>query len=128
MEDKKIADELTEILKKLHNSTYGIESVVLSDAEGLPIASLSLESFNEEAVASQASVAIGICAVTLEKMKKGEMEQVYMSGKFGKIYVFQVWRGVTLTLVTTKEPKSGMILFAAYNAVKSIAKLMDKML
>ena len=126
MEEKMFTDKITEILKKLQNSTYGIESVVLSNPDGIPMASLVMETFNDEEVSSQSSAAIGVCERTLEKMKRKEMEQVYMKGTDGKIYVFQVQEGVTLTVITTNAPKTGMVLFVADNAVKAIRKVMDE--
>lgn len=115
---------LTEILKNLLVREQDIiEGVALVSTEGFIIASALPEELEDEHVAAISAVIVSLGERTTRELQWGTMEQVFVRGKNGYVFLTQAGPDALLTVITNPNAKLGMIFLDTKRTVKELEPL-----
>nr|MDO8082223.1 roadblock/LC7 domain-containing protein [Candidatus Freyarchaeota archaeon] len=117
------SENLEEILKDLEASVPEIQAAAIVSVEGLPIAAQLPSDVDETRVAAMTAAMLSLGERAAQELGKGELEQVFISGKEGYILVTSAGPNAVLTVSTTKNVKLGLIFLDMRRSAQRIAEL-----
>jgi predicted regulator of Ras-like GTPase activity (Roadblock/LC7/MglB family) len=116
------AESLEEILRKLISSIPEVKSAAIVSVEGLPIASALPRNVDETRVAAMTAAMLSLGERAAQEFEKGDLEQVYVRGVDGFVFVMSAGSNAVLTISTSKDVKMGLIFWDGKRACEKIAK------
>jgi len=116
-------ETLDDILKKLLASIPEVKAASIVSVEGLPIASALPRNVDETRVAAMTAAMLSLGERAAQEFEKGDMEQVFVRGVDGYIFVMGAGPNAVLTVSATKDVKLGLIFLDCKRACEKIAKL-----
>jgi predicted regulator of Ras-like GTPase activity (Roadblock/LC7/MglB family) len=121
MSDKK-AEQLNQILEKLQKNSRDIEACAVVSEDGLMIASLLPEGFEEAQVAAMSAAMMSTGIRATQELDRGTLQQLFVKGENG--YVIGMYAGpkAVLVLLARKEAKLGLIFLDLSRAAEEINK------
>ncbi|MEM2146027.1 MAG: roadblock/LC7 domain-containing protein [Candidatus Jordarchaeaceae archaeon] len=117
------SETLEGILKDLEASVPEIQAAAIVSVEGLPIAAQLPADVDETRVAAMTAAMLSLGERAAQELGKGELEQVFISGKDGYILVTSAGPNAVLTVSTTKNVKLGLIFLDMRRSAQRIAEL-----
>lgn len=117
------SETLEGILKDLEASVPEIQAAAIVSVEGLPIAAQLPPDVDETRVAAMTAAMLSLGERAAQELGKGELEQVFISGKDGYILVTSAGPNAVLTVSTTKNVKLGLIFLDMRRSAQRIAEL-----
>jgi predicted regulator of Ras-like GTPase activity (Roadblock/LC7/MglB family) len=117
------SENLEEILKDLEASVPEIEAAAIVSVEGLPIASALPADVDETRVAAMTAAMLSLGERAAQELGKGELEQVFIRGNEGYIFVMNAGANAVLTVSTKKDVKLGLIFLDMRRSAQRIAEL-----
>lgn len=117
------SENLEEILKDLEASVPEIEAAAIVSVEGLPIASALPANVDETRVAAMTAAMLSLGERAVQELGKGELEQVFIRGNEGYIFVMGAGPNAVLTVSAKKDVKLGLIFLDMRRSAQKIAEL-----
>lgn len=115
-------ESLVLILNNLKAREKDIEGAAIVSTEGFIIASALPEELEEDHVAAISAVILSMGERITNELARGTLEQVYVQGKKGYVFLAQAGPDALLTIITNPYVKLGMIFL---DAKRAIAELKD---
>jgi len=114
------AEQLNQILEKLKSGSSDIEACAVVSEDGLMIASLLPEGFEDEQVAAMSAAMMSAGTRTTQELNRGTLQQIFVKGENG--YVIGTYAGpnAVLLAITGKEAKLGLIFLDLSRTVEEI--------
>lgn len=95
-------EAIMQILKEAEQSVDGVQGVAVVSTDGLPMASAVDAKIGEAELAALASSMLSIGSTTMDNLKKGELDSIYV--KADKGYILLRYSGpLAVVLFITKE-------------------------
>ncbi|MBN2091155.1 roadblock/LC7 domain-containing protein [candidate division KSB1 bacterium] len=101
-----------------------VEGVALVSTEGFIIASVLPEELEDEHVAAISAVVVSLGERITRELRRGTMEQVYVRGKFGYVFLTQAGADALLTVITNPNAKLGMIFLDTKRTIQELESLL----
>lgn len=119
------AEQLNRILEKLQASSSDIEACAVVSENGLMIASLLPDGFEEEQVAAMSAAMMSTGTRTTQELNRGTWQQMFIKGDNG--YVIGMYAGPKAVLVALagKEAKLGLVFLDLSRTAEEINKALD---
>jgi predicted regulator of Ras-like GTPase activity (Roadblock/LC7/MglB family) len=116
-------EQLTQILKNLHNSTPDIEGAAVISMEGLIMASSLPSTVEEDTVSAMSAALYGIGSKTAEELQRGDVDQLYIKGSNGYMLIIQSGSESVLGVMANAKSKLGIIFLDVKRAAGEIAQV-----
>lgn len=100
-----------------------IEGVALVSTEGFIIASSLPVELEEEHVAAISAVVLSLGERITNELKRGKLEQVYVRGTMGYVFLTQAGPDALLAVITSSEAKLGMVFLDTKRAINELSEL-----
>ncbi len=119
------AEQLNRILEKLQASSSDIEACAVVSEDGLMIASLLPDGFEEAQVAAMSAAMMSTGTRTTKELNRGTLQQLLVKGDNG--YVIGMYTGpkAVLLALAGKEAKLGLVLLDLSRTAEEIVKALD---
>jgi len=119
-----LGSTLSQILNNLLIREQGIiEGVALVSTEGFIIASALPEGLEDEHVAAISAVIVSLGERITRELQRGTMEQVFVRGRNGYVFLTQAGPDALLTVITNPNAKLGMIFLDTKRTVKELESI-----
>jgi len=114
---------LTSILNELNGTSADIEASALISTDGLTMASVLPQGFDEDRVGAMSAAMLSLGDRTSSELARGSLEQVLIKGDSG--YVLMTYSGseAVLTVLAKPNAKLGLIFLDVKRAAESISSL-----
>jgi hypothetical protein len=110
-------------LREMQISTPDIEASAIVSVDGLTMASALPPNVEEDRVSAMSAAMLSLGErIAVELGRKG-LEQVYIHGDKGHVYVFAIGEEAVLTVLCREQAKQGMVLLEMRRAAEDLAKL-----
>jgi len=116
-------ETLDDVLKNLLASIPEILAAAVVTPEGLPITAQLPAGVDETRIAAMTAAILSLGDRAAAELGKGMLEQVFVRGEKGYIFVMAAGDEAVLTLSTTKDVKIGLIFLDAKHTCDKIVKL-----
>lgn len=116
------AEQINEILRKLHAAVKGTKSSVVVNPDGLLVASFPA-SDEDDRVAAMSATLIGLAERTLRRLEQGELSRLLIEAEMGMMVVYPAGRA-TLAVLVDRDQDMRPVLYAAARTSKDIADIL----
>lgn len=118
------ADMLASVLTELNGTSGDIEASAVISTDGLTIASVLPQGFDEDRVGAMSAAMLSLGDRTAQELARGELEQVLIKGNKG--YVLMTYAGpeAVLTVLAKPNAKLGLIFLDVKRAAGSTNELL----
>ena len=113
-------ESLIRILKELKAREKDIEGAAVVSTEGFIIASALPQELEEDHVAAISAAVLSMGERITNELARGELEQVYVRGKNGYVFLTQAGPDALLTVITNPNVKLGMIFLDAKRTITEL--------
>ena len=117
-------DNLTKVLGTLQSSTPGVEASALISSDGLMIASVLSQDFDETRVAGMTATLLNLGSRAATELRRGEVSEVIVRGEHGYAVMISAGRGALLLVLAKEATPLGLIFFDMREAIKSIKTIL----
>ncbi|MDZ7262242.1 MAG: roadblock/LC7 domain-containing protein [candidate division KSB1 bacterium] len=115
---------LTRILIDLKARERDIEGAALVSTEGFVIAAALPAHLEEDHVAAISAVVLSLGERITTELAKGTLEQIFVRGSTGYVFLTQVGSDSLLTIITNLDVKLGMVFLDAKRTVAELQKIL----
>ena len=119
------AEQLNQILEKLKTSSSDIEACAVVSEDGLMIASLPPEGFEEEQVAAMSATMMSAGTRTTQELNRGTLQQLFVKGDNGYVIGMYAGPNAVLLALAGKEAKLGLLFLDLSRTADEISKALD---
>ncbi len=123
MENDRNLEALEDILKNLTASIPEIMSAAIVSVEGLPIASMMPDKYDDTRLAAMTAAMLSLGERAAIELDKGALEQILIRGENGYLIVMGAGQNAVLTLSTTKDIKLGLVFLDSKRACEKVSQL-----
>lgn len=116
-------DQIKERLQELQYSSPVIEGSAIVSVDGLPIASLLRPEIEEDRVSAMSAAMLSLGERIASELGRGELEQVYIKGNNGYVFLTSVGDEAVLTVMAGEDAKLGLVFLDMRRAVEDLEKL-----
>ena len=116
------AEQLNQILEKLQTRSSDIEACAVVSEDGLMIASLLPEGFQDEQVAAMSAAMMSMGTRTTQELNRGTLRQLFVKGDNGYAIGMYAGPNAVLLALAGKEAKLGLIFLDLSRTVEEINK------
>ena len=110
-------------LREMQISTPDIEASAVVSVDGLSMASSLPPNVEEDRVAAMSAAMLSLGERIATELGRKTLEQVYIHGDKGHVYVFAIGEEAVLTVLCREQAKQGMVLLEMRRAAEDLAKL-----
>ena len=114
------AEQLNQILEKLKTSSSDIEACAVVSEDGLMIASLLPEGFEDDQVAAMSATMMSMGTRTTQELNRGSLRQLFIKGDNGYAIGMYAGPNAVLLALAGKEAKLGLLFLDLSRAVEKI--------
>ncbi len=116
-------DLMVSRLRDMQISTPDIEASAVVSVDGLTMASALPPGVEEDRVAAMSAAMLSLGERIATELGRKSLEQVYIHGDKGHVFVFAVGEEAVLTVLCREQAKLGMVLLDMRRAAEDLAKL-----
>ena len=110
-------------LRDLQVGTPDIEASALVSMDGLIIASALPGDVEEDRVSAMSAAMLSLGERITMELARGELEQVYVRGKQGYVFLTAVGEDALLTVMARPDAKLGLVFLDMRRAAEDLSKL-----
>ncbi|MBI3177025.1 MAG: roadblock/LC7 domain-containing protein [Chloroflexi bacterium] len=121
---KSRSDQMVARLREMQISTPDIEAAAVVSVDGLTIASALPPNVEEDRVSAMSAAMLSLGERIASELGRNTLEQVYIHGDQGHVFVFAVGDEAVLTVLCREQARLGMVLLDMRRAAEDLAKLM----
>jgi len=122
---KSRGQNITKLLKELQRKSPDIQGVAVVSTEGLVIASILQENFEEEHLAAISAIVLSLGERIVSELERGILEQVFVKGEKGFVLVHYCSPEALLAVVTSNYIKLGMIFLDMKRTAEILAQVLQ---
>ena len=120
---KSRSEQMVARLVDMQRSTPDIEASAVVSVDGLTIASALPTNVEEDRVSAMSAAMLSLGERIAAELGREALEQVYIHGDQGHVFVFAVGDEAVLTVLCREQAKLGMVLLDMRRAAEDLAKL-----
>ena len=120
---KSRSEQMVARLVEMQRSTPDIEASAMVSVDGLTIASALPSNVEEDRVSAMSAAMLSLGERIAAELGREGLEQVYIHGAQGHVFVFAVGQEAVLTVLCREQAKLGMVLLDMRRAAEDLAKL-----
>lgn len=117
------ADQMVTRLREMQITTPDIEASAVVSVDGLTIASALPIGVEEDRVSAMSAAMLSLGERIASELGRKTLEQVYIHGDKGHVYVFAIGEEAVLTVLCREQARQGMVLLEMRRAAEDLAKL-----
>ena len=117
------SDLMVTRLREMQITTPDIEASAVVSVDGLTIASALPMGVEEDRVAAMSAAMLSLGERIATELGRKTLEQVYIHGDKGHVYVFAIGEEAVLTVLCREQAKQGMVLLEMRRAAEDLSKL-----
>jgi hypothetical protein len=110
-------------LREMQITTPDIEASAVVSVDGLTIASALPMGVEEDRVAAMSAAMLSLGERIATELGRKTLEQVYIHGDKGHVYVFAIGEEAVLTVLCREQAKQGMVLLEMRRAAEDLSKI-----
>lgn len=114
---------MIERLRNLRMSTPDIEASAVVSVDGLPIASDLPADVEEDRVSAMSAAMLSLGERIATELGRGALEQVYIRGDDGYVFLSSVGEDAVLTVLARKDAKLGLIFLDMKRAAEDLSAI-----
>lgn len=118
------ADQLETRLRELRERSPAVQGSIISSAEGLPIATDLAVEADEEQVAALSAATASLGERIVSELRRGLLDQIFISGKQGYIIVTQISPLASLTVLGRGDARLLVLLLDIDFCVEELRALL----
>ena len=122
---KSRSDQMVTRLREMQITTPDIEASAVVSVDGLTIASALPPNVEEDRVAAMSAAMLSLGERIATELGRKSLEQVYIHGDKGHVYVFAIGEEAVLTVLCREQAKQGMVLLEMRRAAADLSKLVS---
>ena len=115
--------QMIERLRSLRLSTPDVEASAVVSIDGLPIASDLPADVEEDRVSAMSAAMLSLGDRIATELSRGILEQVYIRGDDGYVFLTSVGEDAVLTVLARKEAKLGLIFLDMKRVVEDLTQI-----
>ena len=115
--------QMIERLRSLRLSTPDIEASAVVSIDGLPIASDLPADVEEDRVSAMSAAMLSLGDRIATELSRGILEQVYIRGDDGYVFLTSVGEDAVLTVLARKEAKLGLIFLDMKRVAEDLTQI-----
>ena len=116
-------EQMVTRLREMQISTPDIEASAVVSVDGLTMASALPPGVEEDRVSAMSAAMLSLGERIATELGRKSLEQVYIHGDKGHVFVFAVGEEAVLTVLCREQAKLGMVLLDMRRAAEDLAKL-----
>lgn len=117
------SDQMVARLREMQITTPDIEASAVVSVDGLTIASALPPGVEEDRVSAMSAAMLSLGERIASELGRKGLEQVYIHGDKGHVYVFAIGEEAVLTVLCREQAKQGMVLLEMRRAAEDLSKL-----
>ncbi len=117
------ADQMVARLREMQITTPDIEASAVVSVDGLTIASALPIGVEEDRVSAMSAAMLSLGERIASELGRKTLEQVYIHGDKGHVYVFAIGEEAVLTVLCREQARQGMVLLEMRRAAEDLSKL-----
>src|SRR5436309_10731865 len=117
------SDRMVARLRDLQISTPDIEASAVVSVDGLIIASSLPAGVEEDRVSAMSAAMLSLGERIASELGRGLLDQVYIRGEYGYVFLTAVGEEAVLTVLARKEAKLGLVLLDMKRAALDLSRL-----
>ena len=110
-------------LRDLHISTPDVEASAIVSVDGLIIASSLPAGVEEDRVSAMSAAMLSLGERIASELGRGILDQVYIRGENGYVFLSAVGEEAVLTVLARKEAKLGLVFLDMKRAALELSRL-----
>lgn len=110
-------------LRELQISTPDVEASAIVSVDGLIIASSLPAGVEEDRVSAMSAAMLSLGERIASELGRGLLDQVYIRGEHGYVFLSAVGEEAVLTVLARKEAKLGLVFLDMKRAAQELARL-----
>jgi predicted regulator of Ras-like GTPase activity (Roadblock/LC7/MglB family) len=110
-------------LRELQISTPDVEASAIVSVDGLIIASSLPAGVEEDRVSAMSAAMLSLGERIASELKRGILDQVYIRGENGYVFLSAVGEEAVLTVLARKEAKLGLVFLDMKRAALELSRL-----
>jgi predicted regulator of Ras-like GTPase activity (Roadblock/LC7/MglB family) len=110
-------------LRELQISTPDVEASAIVSVDGLIIASSLPAGVEEDRVSAMSAAMLSLGERIASELRRGILDQVYIRGENGYVFLSAVGEEAVLTVLARKEAKLGLVFLDMKRAALDLARL-----
>jgi predicted regulator of Ras-like GTPase activity (Roadblock/LC7/MglB family) len=118
------ASRLDLALAALLSQTPELLAASVVSFDGLPMASSLPVGMDEDRLAAMSAALLSLGERAAQGLGRGELQQVYVEGENGSVFLVSAQDEAVLVAVSTKEAKIGLMLFEVRRAAESVGQIL----
>jgi predicted regulator of Ras-like GTPase activity (Roadblock/LC7/MglB family) len=107
----------------MRTSSPDIESSAVVSPDGLIIASDLPQTTEEDRVAAMSAAMLSLGERIARELGRGELDQVYVRGAAGFVFLLAAGEDAVLTVLTRREAKLGLVLLDTRRCAADLARI-----
>src|ERR671934_2796816 len=116
-------EEMVRHLKALQMNTPDIEASAVVSVDGLIIASSLPAGVEEDRVSAMSAAMLSLGERIANELGRGILDQVYIRGEHGYVFLSAVGEEAVLTVLARKEAKLGLVFLDMKRCAEDLARL-----
>ncbi len=120
---KSRTEMMVDRLRDLQAGTPDIEGSAIVSVDGLMMASALSADVEEDRVAAMSAAMLSLGERIAGELGRGEMEEVYVRGDEGYVFLKAVGEEAVLTVLARRDAKLGLIFLDMKRATQDLARL-----
>jgi predicted regulator of Ras-like GTPase activity (Roadblock/LC7/MglB family) len=113
--------QMLDRLKRLRTSTPDVEASAVVSVDGLTIASDLPSDVEEDRVSAMSAAMLSLGERIATELGRGGLEQVYIRGADGYVFLTSVGEDAVLTVLARKDAKLGLIFLDMKRAAEDLS-------
>ena len=119
-----LADMLKSVLNELNGSSADIEASAVISIDGLMMASLMPQGFDEDRMGAMSAAMLSLGDRTARELARGDLEQVLIKGHKGYVLLTHAGNDAVLTVLCKPNARLGLIFLDVKRAAEGISKVL----
>ena len=115
--------QMVERLRNLRMSTPDVEASAVVSVDGLTIASDLPSDVEEDRVSAMSAAMLSLGERIATELGRGLLEQVYIRGDDGYVFLSSVGEDAVLTVLARKDAKLGLVFLDMKRAAEDLSKI-----
>ncbi len=118
-----LEDEIRKVFDELSRDLKGIEGILITTVDGLPVASDIKSKEEENRIAAMVSSLTILSRKAAPQLEVGKAQDLLIEAEEGKIFCYMVGDDVILALITGKDVNLGMVRMKLSRIMKKLQDL-----
>jgi len=123
MAAKSRTEQMVSRLRELQASSPDIEASAVVSVDGLMMASALPSDVEEDRVSAMSAAMLSLGERIASELGRGQLDQVYIRGAGGYVFLMSVGQEAVLTVLARKEAKLGLVFLDMRRAAEDLAKI-----